>query len=86
MIKYICIKDWDYKRHDILRGERLISGEICYMKLEHENNNGYTLYKQIDYYFYPVDGFMEINKNHFITIAEWRDKQINEILNDEIIS
>ena len=90
MFKYFCIKDCElfnffasnleakcYK--DIFYYIRYDPYDQEYAVYTENNDKTYIGTFETDYFATPViDKFEE----YFVTIAEWRDKQIDEILND----
>jgi hypothetical protein len=75
-IKIICIAD-----NKLLKD----IGALYYVKyngvyeaeIDSLQNNSYRIY------FLDISGYtVNINKKYFITMAEWREQQINSILND----
>jgi len=75
MIELICIKDC----------EEFKAGEKCYAVDENSwtdyNFEEYIFYGEYDYDF---DSWQEIriDKNYFMTPAEWRQHQMDSILNE----
>ena len=74
MIKVICIRQlnsWDYGELMLIYG-KIYDAEFNKSNLEHpflvQTENGWK---------------QQISRNYVIPLAEWRDKQIDKILNDE---
>jgi len=74
MIKVICIADSETLK------ELALDNWV-------ETNGEYLVEETMYSYRVQLKGilanyFVDAHKRHFITIAEWREKQINSILND----
>ncbi len=77
MIELICVEDYqDFKKAEIYHAVHLDSWTCDYDTFEE-----YIFYGDYDY---VRDMWKEIrvDKEYFMTPAEWREKQINSILND----
>lgn len=91
--KVVCIKDYSYKHSDTLTNSYK-SGKLYEILKIYENINGVYISADLsseEYHYVGVWFSMKSNKytdfddfdDYFLTIAEWRDKQINSILDDE---
>jgi hypothetical protein len=85
--KVICIKDFDVSNQKFIKGKvyqiKRIDKYSCYIAGEiyiNDRNFGYRLF----YFKYERKSWHKMFSEYFITLAEWRDKQINLILDEAI--
>ena len=94
IFKVICIKSYTHYKHTYYTGSNKYeyytkgkqydmiiesSGESCYIV---SNANYNTIDNGIRFFFEEKRGLCEKFGDYFITLAEWRDKQINTIFED----
>jgi len=78
MIKYICIISELLDTNDFCDEINIITGKV-YL-IEYVNKYVYYLYDIHEKYLGEIWGTIS---DHFITLADWRDQQIDSILNNK---
>ena len=83
----ICIKDY----HNTVTNWKIASGTKCKLEIIHRQEvryDGNNFYYDIVYDYKEIIGYyinsiydIDIMKKHFISLAEWREQQIDSILN-----
>jgi hypothetical protein len=68
-VKYICIEDYRFLNYGAKNGDIIEIEETPFC---------FSIYKDGKI----IDMIVEISNKHFVILAEWRDKQINSILED----
>ena len=79
MTKYICIKPL---RQDFSNSNYIHIGDIIEVDFEENFHDGtYTIFLYRNNLKYRSN-ILRLDIDHFISLAEWREKQINSILED----
>ena len=83
MTKYICIKQLRKDWLETINQEPYIKiGETIEVDLEENFHDGtYTIFLYRNDFKYR-SSILRLDIDHFISLAEWRDKQIDSILED----